>query len=148
MTDFDNVCCSAALAESPPLSRPATILAIDDDPNISMAMQCRFRPLGVEVLRAFHGMQGISLATTEMPDLIITDLTMPEGLGHGYDVVQNLKGKAETRHIPIVVLTGEPNGYMKRQLESLGVEGYLTKPVDFTDLRDLVGRFVDLAPPQ
>lgn len=144
MPDFDNVCCSAALAESPPQSRPARILAIDDDPNISMAIQCRFRPLGVEVLRAFHGIQGISLATTEMPDVIITDLSMPQGLGQGYDVVQNLRGKTETRHIPILVLTGEPNGYQKRQLVKLGVEGYLTKPIDFTELRDLVGRFVDL----
>ena len=126
-------------------SRSARILAIDDDPDISRAIQCRFAAYGVEVLRAFHGLQGISIATTEKPDLVITDLTMPQGQGD--DVVQCLKNKPETRHIPIIVLTGEPNGYLRRQLRNLGADDYLTKPVEFEVLRRAVESLVDFGRP-
>ncbi len=142
MSCLDDDCSSVAFATCQTNSRPARILAIDDDPNISGALERRFRRYDVEVLRAFHGIHGISLATTEKPDLIITDLVMPQG--DGREVVECLKGNAETCDIPIIVLTGKPDRHLARQLRDLGIDGYLTKPVNFDELRELVGRFVDL----
>ena len=148
MPDFEDAYCPVAVTNGPRGARPVKILAIDDDPNVTKAFQRRFAAYGVEVLQAFHGMQGMSLAVTEKPDLIITDLVMPHSYGQGDDVVQCLKGREETRGIPIIVLTGQPNGYLKRQLRNLGADAYLTKPVDFEDLLELVGRFINLEQPE
>ncbi len=131
---------SVYVAEPCPMPKRATILSIDDDPDISMAIECRFRPFGIEVLRAFHGEQGIWLATTEKPDLIITDLVMPRSSGD--NVIECLKSTPETRHIPIVVLTGQSNGYMRRQVRNLGADAYLTKPIQFQELQQVVESLV------
>ncbi len=133
---------SAAVADPTLEVRHAKILSVDDDPNISKAIQCRFQAYGITVIRAFHGEQGIWLAAREKPDLVITDLVMP--LGGGEDVVGCLKSMPETRHIPVLVLTGQPNGHMRRQLRDLGADGYLSKPIEFEKLRAAVGLFIDL----
>lgn len=63
--------------------QPPTVLAVDDDPDISQALRLRLCAHGVNVLRAFNGMQGYWMALKESPDVIITDFKMPEGVsGH------------------------------------------------------------------
>ncbi|MBN2023840.1 MAG: response regulator [Pirellulales bacterium] len=121
---------------------PGTILAIDDDPDVTRAIRRRFRPLGVEVIEAVHGMQGISEALLHKPKVIITDLIMPQG--QGVDVVACLRNNLNTRHIPIIVLTGRLDGYQRRMMEEYGVEAYLTKPVAFERLREVVAQYIDL----
>ncbi len=53
------------------------VLCVDDDPNVATSITRGLRPFKVDVLSAYHGMQGIWLATTEKPNVIITDLAMP-----------------------------------------------------------------------
>lgn len=133
---------SATIPDCPELVEQATILAIDDDPDISQTIKLRFRQYNVEVLQAFHGMHGFSLAAEKNPDVIITDLRMPQG--EGDYVVECLKRNSQTSHIPIIVLTGQRDDYLRRRLRNLGIDEYLTKPVAFDDLREAVGRFIDL----
>ncbi len=147
MMDRDDARCSVPLSEpltqSPSTQSPSTrILAIDDDPHISRAIQCRFAACGVDVLRAFDGLEGIEIAVAEKPDLIITDLTMPRA--HGEEVVRCLKNHPETGQIPIIVVTGEPDGRLERKLRNLGVDDYLNKPVEFEVLRAAVEALIDL----
>jgi response regulator RpfG family c-di-GMP phosphodiesterase len=118
------------------------ILTIDDDPNVSQALKRRFGRYAVTLLQAHHGTQGIWLATTKRPDLIITDLRMPQG--RGQDVVAYLVRDPRTRRIPIIVLTGLFDNELKRRMLHLGVGGYFTKPVSFEDLCQTVRRFIDL----
>src|SRR5205807_491434 len=63
------------------------------------------KPAGFGVLRAGSGQEGIDMATSEMPNLILLDLMMP-GLS-GFDVVEALREKDATRSIPIMVLTAK-----------------------------------------
>ncbi|OHB69274.1 MAG: hypothetical protein A2V70_01660 [Planctomycetes bacterium RBG_13_63_9] len=118
------------------------ILMIDDDPEISQAIKRRLSRYRVEVLQAYHGTHGIWLAMTEEPDVVITDLRMPQG--QGQHVVERLKSSPETRHIPIIVLTGLFDEELERRLWKLGIDEYFTKPVNFEDLRKAVARFVEL----
>ena len=118
------------------------ILTIDDDPNISQALQRLFYRFNVAVLQAYHGMHGVWLATVEVPDVIITDLRMPQG--QGQNVVEYLRRNPKTRHIPIIVLTGLRDPDLERRMWKLGIDGYLTKPVDFPELCAVVERFVPL----
>ncbi len=118
------------------------VLCIDDDPNISGALARRLHRYDVEVVRAFHGMHGFWLAVTENPDVIITDLRMPQG--EGEYVVECLKRNVETSHIPIIVLTGKNEPGLEDKLFRLGVEHFLSKPASFDDILDKLGQFVNL----
>ena len=87
-------------------------------------------------------MHGYWLAVTEKPDVIITDLRMPQG--EGEYVVECLKRNSDTSHIPIIVLTGIHEPGLEQRLLELGVEHTFSKPAPFDEVRDLIGRFVEL----
>ena len=118
------------------------VLCIDDDPEITRSIQLRLRPFHVNVLRAFHGMHGFWLAMTEKPDLIITDVNMPQGQGDY--VVECLKRNSETCEIPVLVLSGRRDDATKTMMRNLGVESYFTKPCNADELLNVVGTFVSL----
>lgn len=114
------------------------LLCIDDDPDISEAIAARFQHYEIDVLRAYHGMQGYWMAMTEKPDLIITDVRMP--VEDGNFVIECLKGNQETFQIPIIVLTGQRDRRLASRLISLGAETVLHKPVETAVLFNAVKR--------
>lgn len=118
------------------------VLTIDDDPNVLQVLKLRFSQYKVCLLQAYHGAHGIWLATTEKPDVIITDLRMPQG--RGQDVVEYLKNNSDTCHIPIVVVTGVRDDALRHRLRRLGVKAHLMKPVSFEDVREAVECFIEL----
>ncbi len=130
---------AATTAPGQPVAEPSapTVLVIDDDPDVSKAIKIRLQAHGVEVLRAFSGMQGYWMALKEKPNAIITDYAMPEGSGDY--VLGRLRDHAVTRGIPVIVLTGRTvagreDFALKRQMFSLGAKAFLTKPLDFDAL--------------
>jgi CheY-like chemotaxis protein len=104
------------------------ILVIEDEPDFSELLKMRLESNGFSVVAAMDGYQGIQLAHAEKPDLIILDLMLPAG--DGASVLEKLKLSADTRHIPIVVLTGMINEEYKQKVIAKGVEAYLQKPCD------------------
>jgi len=119
-----------------------TLLCIDDDPQISEAIALRMKDFNVNVLRAFHGMHGFWLAMSERPDLIITDVKMPQG-GGDY-VVECLRHNSDTRGIPVIVITGQRDPHLEGKMRRLGVEEFFTKPVCFDRLREAVVKYIPL----
>jgi DNA-binding response OmpR family regulator len=135
------------VAEKPTLEAPAPsgrprVLCVDDDPDISKAIKLRLEPMGIDVIRAFSGMQGYWFCLDSKPDLIITDLSMPDG--EGSYLYRRLKQHPLTENIPVVVLTGQTNPAVKRQLLSVGVSDYLVKPLVFKDLLAVMSRYIKL----
>jgi twitching motility two-component system response regulator PilG len=126
-----------------PDARPK-LLCTDDDPAISYAIAARLRLYGVDVSSAFFGTQGIWLAVTEGPDVIITDMRMPQGTG-GH-VVQCLKERDDTCAKPIIVLTGTRDSENERQMRALGVADYLHKPLRFQELLAALEKLIELQP--
>jgi len=106
-----------------------TVLCIDDDPEISKILKMRLAEHGVDVLRAFNGMQGYWTALDMKPDLIVLDLNMPDG--HGNYVIGRLKMHPLTQKTPIIVLTGMSTPPGRRLLFGQGIDALLTKPLDF-----------------
>ena len=100
----------------------------------------------LDVIRSPNAKDGVHLASTEGPDLIITDQNMPDGSGE-YLIVK-LKGEELTKNIPIIVITGQTVGgiedrALKREmLGRRGAVAYFTKPVDFKSLLDEVRRHI------
>jgi DNA-binding response OmpR family regulator len=118
------------------------VLCIDDDPEISEAIALRLRRYKVDVLRAFHGMHGLCLAVACQPDLIITDLSMPQG--GGTYIIERLRSHSGTCGLPIIVLTGQRNPQLEVTVRRLGAEQVLTKPIHFDELAAAINKFVPL----
>jgi CheY-like chemotaxis protein len=124
---------------------PPKILCLDDDPAVPAVIATRLTPLGAEVCSAFFGTQGIWLAVTERPDVIISDVRMPNG--NGRHVVECLKERRDTRDIPIIVLTGLRDEKTRRSMLALGADHFLRKPLDFAELLAVLRLYVPLAGP-
>ncbi|HWA96972.1 MAG TPA: response regulator [Pirellulales bacterium] len=128
--------------EAPARSTRPLILCIDDDPAIIAALQSRFLPYDLDFATAYCGAQGIWRAITDRPDLIVTDLCMPNG--NGESVVECLRKRDDTRAIPIIVFTGTRQQDARSRMLSLGVEGYVQKPAAFNSILNLAEKFVAL----
>ncbi|MDQ6892401.1 MAG: response regulator [Acidobacteriota bacterium] len=128
-----------AAAPAPP-PRPATagertVLVVDDDESIRRLIAVELGPHGIRVLEASDGQEGVRVAQAERPDLILLDVFMP-GL-NGWQTLKTLKDSAETRNIPVVVLSVVENrafGF------SLGAFDYLLKPLSRDGLFDVLSR--------
>lgn len=118
------------------------ILCIDDDPDIHTNVELRLRAFEVEVEHAYYGMQGIVEALKSGPDLVLTDVAMPNGDG-GY-LVTAIRNNAATANVPIIVLSGMRDPKIKAQLLSDGADAFLQKPIHFTELIDKIGEFIKL----
>ena len=119
------------------------VLCIDQDPDTSLTLRMRLAPYGVDLLRAFHEMQGFWLALTERPDVIIVDMGIP---GEQWDyIVECLVGNSDTGDIPVVVLTSQQDRSTPKRLTGLGVAEFLVKPVDFEALCGTLGRFIPIS---
>lgn len=118
------------------------ILCVDDDPDINLAVGMRLRQLGAYPIRAFSGTQGFQKALEDKPDLVLTDLHMPDGDGN--HLISRLKSNPMTRDIPVVVLTAVCNPGVARDLRLHGADGYLTKPLDIPTVIAELSRFIKL----
>jgi CheY-like chemotaxis protein len=122
------------------------ILVIDDDPRVGQALAIRLGALGVHVIEAPNATSGTYLSWTECPDLIITDQNMPEMSGEKF-IVQ-LKNDEKMKDIPVIVITGqtvnggEDLGLKRELIGRRGAVAYLTKPVDFNELVQILGRYI------
>ncbi len=103
------------------------VLVIDDEASIITIVQVALEVTADwQVLSATSGEEGVAIATTEQPDAIILDVTMPKQDGKA--VLKLLQAKAETQDIPVIFLTAQARGTEQTALEALGVAGVITKP--------------------
>ena len=118
------------------------MLVIDDDPDISRALALRLEGYGIEVIRAFNGLEGFWTGLERLPDLIITDMNMPNGEGNY--IFGRFKSHPLTQNIPVIVLTGQDNPGLKRLMLSLGVNAYFQKPIVFEELLHQLRQHLEL----
>jgi len=133
-----------AVLQRPAPCRTPAVLCIDDDPQVSEVIQDRLEGYEVKLLRAFFGTQGIWMAVPQKPDVIITDLRMPQG--DGTTVIECLKRNVQTAAIPVIVLTARHEPGLQRELEGIGASRYLTKPIHFNDLLGELQRHIEVRP--
>lgn len=108
----------------------ATILIIDDEPQIRRAVRHALEPEVGRVLEAGAAREGIDLAATERPDLIVLDLGLPDASG-----VQVCAEIRKWFTAPIVVLSARHSEQEKVLLLDAGADDYVTKPFSTTELR-------------
>lgn len=111
------------------------ILAIDDNPDNIISLKALIYEAypKAKFLNAINGKEGIRIAETESPDVILLDIIMP-GMD-GYEVCQILKSKTNTQHIPILMLTAiKTDSNSRAKGLRLGADAFLSKPIDYIEL--------------
>ena len=116
---------------------PVVVLHIEDNPsNASLVEQILAKRAGVRLVSAAEGRSGLELARQHRPDLVLLDLHLPD-LG-GDELFHRLKAVPELADTKVVVVSADATPSRIRSMLDLGVEGYLTKPVDVEALLRLV----------
>jgi len=92
----------------------------------------RLERKGFQVLIAVDGQQGIDLADSETPDLILMDMNLP--VVDGWEATRRVKAKEETKLIPVIALTADAMTGDQDKALAAGCDDYDTKPVDFPRL--------------
>lgn len=122
-----------------------TVLVVDDDPLVRQLVRDGFRAAGYRVVEAGDGESGLAEARTVVPDLIVLDRMMP-GL-EGGAVLHQLQNEAETRGIPVIVLTAKAGTGDSLTFLERGVADFMTKPFNPDELvlrgRRIMGRSDD-----
>jgi PleD family two-component response regulator len=108
------------------------ILIAEDEFSLRLVLRTILEREGFTVLEASNGAEALRLANTEVPDLALLDVMMPDL--DGYEVCRQIRGSFTTRHIPVVMLTARTEvGDKVRGLEG-GANDYVTKPWDNREL--------------
>lgn len=108
------------------------ILLVDDSSTVLLLHRMMLDHCGYELVTARDGQEALEKASTEKPDLIFLDVLMPRM--DGFQTCRALRSRAETRNVPIILVTtrGEPH-YVRQGFES-GCTDYITKPFDGEEL--------------
>ena len=114
--------------------RTPRVLLVDDDAAIRTLCSLNLRALGIDVIEAEDGAQGLELARRERPDLVLLDVSMP-GLD-GFEVGALVRRHRKTRHIPLMFLSGEAENDTRAR--ELGAIACLAKPFDPVALSTLI----------
>ena len=114
------------------------ILLVEDNELNRDMLTKRLTRRGYEIIYAADGAQGVRMARSERPDLVLMDLSLPEI--DGWQAAQILKNDAGTRRIPVVALTAHAMAGDREKALEAGCDDYATKPVDLPQLLDIIQR--------
>ncbi len=118
------------------------ILVIEDQEDLAELYESALEKAGYDVTVAYTGEEGVAEFETARPDAVLTDMTLPEM--HGTKVLEEIRRLSPG--VPVLVATGETMAESREVCQRLGVQEYLSKPVDVGELVAAVGRA--LAAPQ
>ncbi len=113
-------------------ARAAPILVVDDDQRNVRLMESILRTNGYRVLKAYNGEDALRIVDADKPDLILLDVMMPKM--SGFELCQRLKGRYETRLLPIIMITALNALEDKVQALEIGADDFLSKPINKAEL--------------
>jgi CheY-like chemotaxis protein len=110
----------------------AKVLLVEDNEMNRDMLSRRLERRGYQIVMALDGQQGVDLARSEKPDLILLDMSLP--VLDGWEAARQLKSDEKTRAIPVIALTAHAmSGDREKALEA-GCDDYDTKPIDLNRL--------------
>jgi two-component system, cell cycle response regulator DivK len=116
------------------------ILIIEDNEQNLYLQTFLLEKQDFDVIQARNGKQGLELAASEHPGLILLDIQLP--VMDGYEVARRLKQAGETKSIPIIVVTSYAMAGDRETILATGCEGYIEKPIDPDSFVDQVRKFL------
>lgn len=117
------------------------ILLVEDHEMNRDMLARRLGRRGYAVVIAVDGQEGVDLARTELPDVILMDMSLP--VLDGWEATRILKSDAATRQIPVMGLTAHAMSGDREKCLEAGCDEYGTKPVDFADLIEKIKKLTE-----
>ncbi|MGJ0505961.1 MAG: response regulator [Methylocystis sp.] len=117
------------------------ILLVEDNEMNRDMLSRRLKRNGYEVVIAVDGQQGVDMAVSETPDLILMDMSLP--VIDGWEATRRVKENDATRGIPVIALTAHAMAGDREKAIEAGCEDYDTKPVEITRLLGKITALLD-----
>jgi CheY-like chemotaxis protein len=118
----------------------AKILLVEDNEMNRDMLSRRLVRSGFEVVMAVNGQEGIDMAASEKPDLILMDMSLP--VLDGWDATRKLKADALTAKIPIIALTAHAMETDRERAMAAGCDDFDTKPIEMPRLLEKINAFI------
>jgi two-component system chemotaxis response regulator CheY len=118
----------------------ARILVVEDSRSVRSLIRDALEMDGHDVAESDDGRQGLAAVEAVAPDLVLTDVNMPEM--DGISLTRAIRALPRFRFTPILILTTESGDEMKRAGRAAGATGWIVKPFDFHELRAIVSRLL------
>jgi DNA-binding response OmpR family regulator len=115
---------------------PASVLVVDDEPNIVLSLEFLMRQAGYDVRVARDGDAALAAIAERPPDLVLLDLMIPGR--DGYEVCQAIRADARCARTRVVMLTARSREVEREKGLALGADDYVTKPFSTRDLVERV----------
>lgn len=121
-------------------SRAKKILIVEDHPDMRRLLSLELTVMGFEAITAQNGREGVEMAISEQPDLVLLDLMMPEM--DGWNAARILRATPETKDIPILAETALANWKDLSSCMEAGCNDYLVKPFTYEELQQKISAFI------
>lgn len=108
------------------------ILLVEDNEMNRDMLSRRLERRGYEVMIAVDGQQGVEMASSLVPEIILMDMNLP--VIDGWEATRQIKANESTQHIPIIALTAHAMRSERDEIFRAGCDEYETKPIDFKRL--------------
>jgi DNA-binding response OmpR family regulator len=119
----------------------ASILVVDDEPNIVLSLEFLLKQAGFRVRAVSNGEAALAAIAQEPPDLVLLDVMIPGR--DGYAVCQEIRSNPAWRDMRIIMLTAKGGDIQREKGLSLGADEYVTKPFSTRELVERVRRMLD-----
>ena len=118
-------------------SKDLKVLLVEDVEDTRLFMRLELEQQGFIVLEAEDGHSAVDVATKEIPDVILMDLTLPNMDGFSAAKLIRMKsGKLQT--VPIIAVTAHQETDFRTDAKASGFDAYVTKPIDINSLKELI----------
>ncbi|GAB4532550.1 MAG: response regulator [Anaerolineae bacterium] len=117
-----------------------TILYVEDNFDNRMLVRRVLEAEGYRVIEAENGNQGIEKLQSEIPDLVLMDINLPEV--DGYEVTKRLKQLPAMAKVPVIAMTANVMKGDREKTLAAGCDGYIPKPIDIDSLPDQIAKFL------
>ena len=116
------------------------VLVVDDVVDNIVLISLDLQQQGYRVITASNGEEAVRVATLTTPDIILMDIGMPQLDGLG--ATRKIRENEELRSVPVIAITAFSTEGFRRAAYDVGFDGFLTKPIDFNRLHDLIRRLL------
>jgi CheY-like chemotaxis protein len=118
----------------------ASILLVEDNEMNRDMLSRRLERKGYEVIMAVDGAEGVAKAESELPDIILMDMSLP--ILDGWEATRRLKSNDRTRNIPIIAQTAHAMAGDREKCLEAGCDDYATKPVELRVLLEKIEKLL------
>lgn len=121
-------------------AEPLTVLLVEDTEDNRFMMRRLLEMAGYRVVEAMNGEEAVKLAKTESPHLILMDLSLP--VIDGLAATRLIRKLPHCESTPIIAVSAHDTSDFQSEAIEAGCNSYVTKPIDFNDLEDLIAKLL------